>query len=289
VFMFLYDWNTRERVNQHGKIARKISAIRWHHRALVGYEPETNVGMSRIGLRFESNQRPSNRLSNFFAPVAKMNSMHVLLSIATTYDLELQEADVDTAFLYGDMETELYMKQSTVFIEPGKGHLVCKLKKCLYGTKQAARQWYLKKRSCMIKNGYKSCSAGNCIFIKEAYGKVSIIGIYVDDLIIACSSSQEVQSIIAFLKESFSIKELGNLQYCLGVKIDRDRPNGQMLLSQKAYVERLVEKFGLTDCKPCYTPYSMEVLTKPEETWDLQYPYREAIGSLMYLMLCTQT
>jgi hypothetical protein len=96
-----------------------------------------------------------------FAPVAKMISIRVLLSLATTYDLELQQADVDTTFLYGDMETELYMKQPTVFIEPRKEHLVCKLKKCLYGTKQAARQWYPKIRSCMMKNGYKSCSADN--------------------------------------------------------------------------------------------------------------------------------
>ncbi len=71
--------------------------------------------------------------------------------------------------------------------------------------------------------------------------KISIIGIYVDDLIIACSSSEEVKPIIAFLKESFSIKVLGNLQYCLCVKIDSDRPHGQMFMSQKAYVERLVE------------------------------------------------
>jgi hypothetical protein len=60
----------------------------------------------------------------------------------------------------------------------------------------------------MMKNGYKSCCADNCIFIKEAMGKISIIGIYVDDLILACSSYQEVKSIIVFLKESFSIKEL---------------------------------------------------------------------------------
>jgi hypothetical protein len=118
--------------------------------------------------------------------------------MATTYDLELQQADVDTAFLYGDMDTELYMKQPTGFIEPGRDRLVCKLKKCLYGTKQAAHQWYLKIQSCMIKNDYKSCSADNCI----------IIGIYVDDLIIACSSYEEVKSIITFLKESFILKNL---------------------------------------------------------------------------------
>ncbi len=87
--------------------------------------------------------------------------------------------------------------------------------------------------------------------------KISISGIYVDDLIIACSPSEEVKSIISFLKESFSIRELRNLKYCMGVKIDRT--NNQMFLSQKAYVEWLVDKFGLTDCKPCYTPSSMEV------------------------------
>jgi hypothetical protein len=74
------------------------------------------------------------------------------------------------------------------------------------------------------------------------------------------------------------MKDLGNLQYCLGVKIDRDRPKTQMFFSQKAYVERVDEKFGLTDYKLCYTPPSMEVLIKHDDTCDLKYPYREAIG-----------
>jgi hypothetical protein len=78
----------------------------------------------------------------------------------------------------------------------------------------------------------------------------------------------------------------------LPATIDRDRPNGQMFLSQKAYVERLVEKFELTAywimCNRCYTPSSMEVMTKPDETCDLQNPYGETTESLMYLMLCTR-
>jgi hypothetical protein len=106
-----------------------------------------------------------------FALVAKIKLILVLLSMATTYELELQQSDVDTAFLYGEMDTELYMKQPTGFIEPGKEHLVCKLKKCLYGTKQVAHQWYLKVQSCMMKNGHKSCSADNCIFIKKQWEK----------------------------------------------------------------------------------------------------------------------
>jgi hypothetical protein len=208
--------------------------------------------------------------------------------MATTYDLELQQADVDTAFLYGDVDTEIYMKQPTGFVEPGKEHLVCKLKKCLYGTKQAARQWYLKIQSCMEMNGFVGCEADKCVFMKEDKGMISVIAIYVDDLIIACKSSIEMKSIIAFLKRSFSIKELGNVQYCLGVKIERDRNKKQMFLSQRAYIEQLVEKFGLSDCKPCYTPASLDPLRKPDVPNQVSYPYREAIGSLMYLMLCTR-
>jgi hypothetical protein len=121
------------------------------------------------------------------------------------------------------------MKQPTGFIEPGND-IVCQLKKYLCGTKQGAHQWYLKIQSCMIKNGYKSCSADNCIFIKKESGKISMIRIYADDLIIACCFSEEAKAIITFLKESFSSR---NLQYCLCMKIDRVRPNGQMFLSHK--------------------------------------------------------
>jgi hypothetical protein len=77
--------------------------------------------------------------------------------ILTTQDLELHQADVDTAFLHGDVDAAIYMKQPTGFVEPGKEHLVCKMNNCLYGTKQATRQWYLKIQSCMRKNGFIGC------------------------------------------------------------------------------------------------------------------------------------
>jgi hypothetical protein len=150
-----------------------------------------------------------------FAPVAKVNSIHVVLSIATTHDLELHQADVDTAFLNDDVDSEIYMKQPVGFVEPGKGHLMYKLKKCLkclYGTEEAARQWYLNiTKSSMKKNGYTRCEADKCVFIKEDRGNISVIAIYVDDLIITRDPLVEMTSIIAFLKRSFSIKDLGNV------------------------------------------------------------------------------
>ncbi len=92
------------------------------------------------------------------------------------------------------------------------------------------------------------------------------------------------QSQLSHSWRNHSLKELGNLQYSLRVKIDRKN----IWSFGRSYVERFVEKFRLTDCKSCYTPSSMEVLTEHDGTCVLQYPYRDANGSLMYLMLCTK-
>jgi hypothetical protein len=99
-------------------------------------------------------------------------------------------------------------------------------------TKQAAKQWYLKIQSCMEMNGFVGCEADKCVFMKEDKGMISVIAIYVDDLIIACKSSIEMKSIIAFLKRSSSIKELRNAQYCLGIKIERDRNKNKCFKSK---------------------------------------------------------
>jgi hypothetical protein len=97
-----------------------------------------------------------------------------------------------------------------------------------------------------------------------------------------------IKSILDFLKNDFSIKEMGDLHYYLGVKVDRIRSQKQLFLSQTAYVERVVEKFGLSDCKPCYTPAEVEPLVKTDGMSTVEFPYREAVGSMMYLMLCTR-
>jgi hypothetical protein len=104
----------------------------------------------------------------------------------------------------------------------------------------------------MKKNGFIGCEADKCIFIKDDERNISAIAIYVDDL--SCGSLVEVRSIIAFLKKSFSIKELGDVQYCLSVKIERDSRKKQMFLSQKEYIEQLVERFGLSECNVILQP-----------------------------------
>ncbi len=194
-----------------------------------------------------------------------MNSIRMILSIVTTEDLELHQADVDTAFLYGLMDTDVYISQPSGYIEPGKEDMVCHLLKSLYGTKQAARQWYKKVRTTMTNNGFEVCQSDNCIYIRRIEDELSIIALYVDDLIIASSTMDGVKKIVNFLKCDFSIKELGELHYCLGIKVERNRKEKKLFLSQKGYIEQVVERFGLSDCKPCYTPAGVEPLKRSEQ------------------------
>ena len=78
----------------------------------------------------------------FFSPVVRHTSIRVLLAFVTLFDLELEQLDVKTAFLHGELEEKIYMRQLEGFAVPGKEQLVCKLKNSLYGLKQAPRQWY---------------------------------------------------------------------------------------------------------------------------------------------------
>ena len=140
----------------------------------------------------------------------------------------------------------------------------------------------------MTNNGFTECKTDNCVYTRIEKYEFSIVALYVDDVFITSRTMDGVKSILEMLKQDYSIKEMGDLHYYLGIKIERNRFNKQMFLSQKSYVDQVVNKFGLSDCKPCYTPAEVESLVKSDGFSIEKYPYREAVGLMMYLMLCTR-
>ena len=107
----------------------------------------------------------------------------MLFAIVAALDLELDQMDVHTAFLHGDIDEELSMKQPEGFVIPGKEHLVCKLNRSLYGLKQASRQWYKKFDAFMLKHGYKRSHVDHCLYTKrDESGSPIILVLYVDDM-----------------------------------------------------------------------------------------------------------
>ena len=232
-----------------------------------------------------------------FSPVVKMSSIKVVLSLTASLDLELEQLDVKTAFLHGDLNEEIYMSQPEGFEVKGKEHMVCKLKKSLYGLKQAPRQWYKKFDSFMVSHEYKRTDADHCVYFKKfTDGNFIILLLYVDDMLIAGNDSKLIGKLKERFFKSFDMKDLGPAKQMLGMRITRDRKAKKLWLSQEKYVERVLERFNMKYAKSVSTPLanhfklrrSLCPTTTDEKEKMASIPYSSAVGSLMYCMVCTR-
>ena len=139
-------------------------------------------------------------------------------------DLELKQLDVKTAFLHGDLKEEIYIDQLEGFKVKGKEHMVCKLKKSLYGLKQASRQWYKKFDSFMVGHGYTRTNADHCVYVRKfPNGKFIILLLYVDDMLIVGQDAGVIGNLKKDLFKSFDLKDLGLARQILGMQILHDR------------------------------------------------------------------
>jgi hypothetical protein len=190
-----------------------------------------------------------------FSPVVKMTSIRTILSLVVVEDLHLEQLDVKTTFLHGDLEEEIYMQQPQGYEVKGKENLVCRLKKSLYGLKKAPRQWYLKFDRFMTEHGYSRCHSDHCVYFKRLEnGSYIILLLYVDDMLVAGSNMQDINVLKKKLDNSFAMKDLGAAKKILGMRITRDRKNRKLTLSQGEYIEKVLERFRMQNAKPVSTP-----------------------------------
>ena len=232
-----------------------------------------------------------------FSPVVKMSSIRVVLGLAASLNLEVEQLDVKTAFLHGDLEEEIYMEQPEGFKVKDKENLVCRLKKSLYGLKQAPRQWYKKFDSFMMTQGYTRTSADHCVFMKKhSNDDFIILLLYVDDMLIVGRDVSKIEDLKRQLSKSFAMKDLGNAKQILGMKISRDRMNGKLWLSQENYIEKVLKRFNMISAKAVSSPLaghfklsSSQCPSSDKEKEEMsRVPYASAVGSLMYAMVCTR-
>ncbi|CAM8911020.1 unnamed protein product [Rhodiola kirilowii] len=161
--------------------------------------------------------------------------------------------DVKTAFLNGDLDEEIYMKQPEGFIMPDIKTRFCKLVKSLYGLKQAPKQWHQKFDEVILSSGFKLNQGDKCIYSKfDNSGNGVIICLYVDDMLIFGFDQKQVDLTKDFLSSSFSMKDMGEADVILGIRIKRD--NEGLALTQSHYVEKVLNKFNCLNCSPVSTP-----------------------------------
>lgn len=224
-----------------------------------------------------------------FAPVSKHTSLRALLAHVAVEDLELHQLDIKTAFLNGILEEEVYIRQPPGYAE-GDPDLACHLKRALYGLKQAPRTWHQRLDQELGQNRFYPSDADASLYVAASEdGSYSFLLLYVDDILIAAPTLDRVQEIKDGLLKAFDARDMGEAQFFLGMTIERDRVNRTILLGQERATLDLLEKYGMTDCKPKSTPLSGIPSAADGEVLDTKiYPYSSLVGALLYLSVCTR-
>ncbi|XP_075111769.1 uncharacterized protein LOC142181952 [Nicotiana tabacum] len=192
-----------------------------------------------------------------YAPVARITSIRVLLSLDSIYDLYVYQMDVKMAFLDGNLSEEIYMQQPEGFVLPGNEKKVCKLIKSLYGLKQVPKQWHERFDSVILSNGFVHNSADKCIYSKFTKEYGVIICLYVDDMLIFCTNLRGITEIEKCLTSVFKMKDINEVDTILEIKVKRD--NKRMSLLQAHYIDKILTKFSHLGIKEYNTPYDSSV------------------------------
>jgi hypothetical protein len=223
-----------------------------------------------------------------YSPVARLTTIRVLLSLAASHGLIVHQMDVKTAFLHGELDEEIYMQQPNGFVIEGQRELVCKLLKSLYGLKQAPKQWHEKFKRTLISARFIVNEADKCVYYRFGGGEGVILRLYVDDILIFGTSLDVIKEVKDFLSNNFEMKDLGEVDVILNIKLKREG-NGGVTLLQSHYVEKVLSRFGYSDCQPTPTPYDPSVLLrKNQRIVKDQLRYSQIIGSLQYLADATR-
>jgi len=230
-------------------------------------------------------QREGLDFTETFASVVKPMSYKAIFALAAAYDWEIEQMDVKTAFLYGDIEEDVWVELPTGCGVSGS----VKLNKALYGLKQSPRVWYNTLATYLATLGFKPLDADASVFCKDG----TIIAIYVDDLLLASESVEDIKSLKEALNVRFKMSDLGACHFYLGMEVIRDRPRRQLRLSQEAYLQKVLTDHGMENCNGVQTPMetsSRLVPADPDYQADRAFrtKYQSAVGSLMYAMLGTR-
>jgi hypothetical protein len=233
-----------------------------------------------------------------WAPVAKLASIQTILAIAARNDWDIEMFDFHSAFLNGymDSDEEVFMEQPPNYEDSDPRKYCVKLYKSIYGLKQAGRKWYEIVCRTLANIGFKKSEADPAVFYIHSDTHIIILAIHVDDCTITGSSTALIHHYKAQIKSKYEFTDLGPINWLLGIKITRDRENRTISLSQSSYIDSILARFNFTDLKPFSTPMDPNIWylksqcpqTLEQAAEMRRIPYREAVGSILYLAVATR-
>ncbi|GJT04864.1 putative ribonuclease H-like domain-containing protein [Tanacetum coccineum] len=218
-----------------------------------------------------------------FAPVARIEAIRLFLAFASYMGFMVYQMDVKSAFLYGEIEEEVYVTQPKGFEDPHFPKHVYRVVKALYGLHQAPRAWYARLSTFLLKHNYRRGTIDKTLFIKKNSRDIILVQVYVDDIIFGSTNKAWCDDFEVLMKGEFEMSAMGELTFFLGLQV-KQKPDG-IFISQDKYVQDMLKKFDMESVRPATTPFEASKPKSKDEPDDAVnvHLYRSMIGSLMYL------
>ncbi|KAE8237380.1 hypothetical protein A4X06_0g9247 [Tilletia controversa] len=237
----------------HPPAGRKLIGCRWVYKVKTDPEGRAIRKKSRLVAQGYT-QVEGIDYDETFAPVARLSALRMMVTLAVQLGLRLHGMDVKTAYLNGELDVDIYMKQPPGY-DDGTGR-VCRLLRTLYGLKQSGRYWYHKLRDRLIAAGYAQLKSEPCLFFKQTSQGPTIILVYVDDVAIAAPNEEAVAEVKRQFTSWFKMTDNGPLTSMLGIRILRSRCGQVATMNQAGYIDQVLQRYGMEACKPSDTPMS---------------------------------
>lgn len=220
-----------------------------------------------------------------YSPVARMATIRAILAISVKKKHTIRHLDVTTAFLYGNLDEDVYLRTPEGLEIPDK--MTLKLLRSLYGLKQSPKCWNNRFHNFITSISFVRSKADYCLYTLKDGDKEVIIVLYVDDVLLSSNDAKSVKLVVHQLSEEFKMKDLGAPERFMGINIGC-HSEGSIELDQTHYITKILEKFGMLDCKPVATPIDPNLQLSRGSGEPTKEPYRELMGSLMYLAIGTR-
>lgn len=257
-------------------------------------------------------QRPGKHFNETFAPVTRQGSIRLIAALSARFGMKMYHFDVTTAYLNGDLEEQILMEPpkqlagilkkiseepsdslapeaERMLLELQGGDKVCLLKKSLYGLRQAGRNWYRKLDGLLKRLGAHPSDADPCLYYLGRGEELTVILVYVDDILLATRDSTIALKFREEMSKRLVIKDLGEIKYCLNIEFNVSHE--KVTMHQRGYIDDILKRFGMSDCKPVGTPVDVNTKLakgKKRSIEEEKYPFRELVGALSYLAITTR-
>ncbi|PKU68032.1 Retrovirus-related Pol polyprotein from transposon TNT 1-94 [Dendrobium catenatum] len=265
-------------------INRSILGSKWTYR--TKYNSDGSIALFKARLVAQGNQQEYGLdYQDTFSPVAKLPTVRILFTVALYHQWTIRQLDVANAFLHGDINDTVYMRQPKGFEDSSNPNYVCCLKKAIYGLRQAPRQWYTTFTNYLIQIGFSHSQADPSLLILQRRHVQIYLLVYVDDILLTGNDTTAMNELVAQMKSRFTMNDLGSANHFLGIKIE-STPD-KYFLSQNLYANSIIQLAELQNCNSVANPsFTKTPVSGSDDTLAFDdLTYRKIIGSLQYLTL----